>query len=127
MERGVLVQTGSGRGRRARSSPLTFRRFGRAINTDEVFGTHRDQVLDVFRDANEPLTPKSVTEQLESVTNSAGGVTVTVTLFALCGSQNPQQNGRKWGPGPLEINTPSHRGSITQSQFQERMIQTVEV
>jgi predicted transcriptional regulator of viral defense system len=29
-------------------------------------------VLDVFRDANEPLTPKSVTEQLESVTNSAG-------------------------------------------------------
>jgi hypothetical protein len=49
-------------------------------------------VLDVFRDANEPLTPKSVTEQLESVTNSAGGVTVTVTLFALCGSQNPQQN-----------------------------------
>src|SRR5437773_632214 len=75
----------------------------RAINTDEVFGTHRDQVLDVFRDANEPLTPKSVTEQLESVTNSAGGVTVTVTLFALCGSQNPQQNGRKWGPGPLEI------------------------
>jgi hypothetical protein len=47
--------------------------------------------------ANEPLTPKSVTEQLESVTNSAGGVTVTVTLFALCGSQNPQQNGRKWG------------------------------
>jgi hypothetical protein len=66
MERGVLVQTGSGRGRRARSSPLTFRRFGRAINTDEVFGTHRDQVLDVFRDANEPLTPKSVTEQLET-------------------------------------------------------------
>jgi hypothetical protein len=102
MERGVLVQTGSGRGRRARSSPLTFRRFGRAINTDEVFGTHRDQVLDVFRDANEPLTPKSVTEQLET---SAGGVTVTVTLFALCGSQNPQQNGRKWGPGPLEIRT----------------------
>jgi hypothetical protein len=66
MERGVLVQTGSGRGRRARSSPLTFRRFGRAINTDEVFGTHRDQVLDVFRDANEPLTPKSVTEQLKT-------------------------------------------------------------
>src|SRR2546423_1144673 len=27
--------------RAARSSPLTFRRFGHAINTDEVFGTHK--------------------------------------------------------------------------------------
>jgi len=34
-------RTGPGRGRRARSSPLTFRRFGHTINTDEVFGTHR--------------------------------------------------------------------------------------
>src|SRR5262244_3242171 len=30
----------SGRSRAARPSPLTFRRFGPAINTDEVFGTH---------------------------------------------------------------------------------------
>jgi predicted transcriptional regulator of viral defense system len=29
-------------------------------------------LLDVFRDANEPLTPKSVTEQLESVTARPG-------------------------------------------------------
>src|SRR5438034_5074279 len=35
-------RTGPGRGRRARSSPLTFRRFGHTINTDEVFGTHRE-------------------------------------------------------------------------------------
>jgi hypothetical protein len=34
-------RTGPGGARRERSSPLTFRRFGRAINTDEVFGTHR--------------------------------------------------------------------------------------
>jgi hypothetical protein len=39
---GVMARrTGSGRSRAARPSPLTFRRFGPAINMDEVFGTHR--------------------------------------------------------------------------------------
>jgi hypothetical protein len=38
---GTARRTGSGRSRAARSSPLTFRRFGHAINTDQVFGTHR--------------------------------------------------------------------------------------
>jgi len=123
MERGVLVQTGSGRGRRARSSPLTFRRFGRAINTDEVFGTHRDQVLDVFRDANEPLTPKSVTEQLKTrpgVSQSHFSHSAVRKILS-----------RMAENGDLvrlnSVNTPSHRVSVTQSQFQERMIQTVEV
>jgi hypothetical protein len=31
----------------ARSSPLTFRRFGHAINTDEVFGTHNLRTTNV--------------------------------------------------------------------------------
>ena len=40
-ERSVLRRrTESGRSRAARSSPLTFRRVGHAINTDQVFGTH---------------------------------------------------------------------------------------
>src|SRR5258708_5104152 len=34
---------GSGRRIATQSSPLTFRRFGHAINTDEVFGTHSPQ------------------------------------------------------------------------------------
>jgi hypothetical protein len=124
MERGVLVQR-SGRGRRARSSPLTFRRFGRAINTDEVFGTHRDQVLDVFRDANEPLTPKSVTEQLET----RPGVSQSQSHFSHSAVRKILS--RMAENGDLVrlklVNTPSHRVSVTQSQFQERMIQTVEV
>src|SRR6266446_8395189 len=45
--------TESGRSRAARSSPLTFRRFGRAINTDEVFGTHSyAEFLEAIADPN---------------------------------------------------------------------------
>jgi hypothetical protein len=42
----TAMRTASGRSRAAQSSPLPFRRFGHAINTDELFGTHSGSSLE---------------------------------------------------------------------------------
>jgi len=83
-------------------------------------------LLDVFRDANEPLTPKSVTEQLESVTARPGmsqshfshsAVRKILSRMA----ENGDLVRLKFG-----IHPPT--GSESHSKrFQERMIQPVEV
>src|SRR6266481_5421757 len=39
-----LRSTSNGAGVPSPTSPLTFRRFGHAINTDQVFGTHRPAI-----------------------------------------------------------------------------------
>src|SRR5207247_612533 len=54
----------SGRSRAARSSPVTFRRFGRAINTDEVFGTHnssrRPRTIRIRQDSSVTTTEPAI-------------------------------------------------------------------
>jgi hypothetical protein len=74
----------------------------------------REQLLDVFLDANEPLTPKSVTEQLESVTARPG---VSQSHFS-------HSAVRKILSRMADPPTGSESHS---KRFQERMIQPVEV